>query len=981
MMAKRIISTILAFTMILSVLLSAVSCDEFLNELLDDSLEYEEEETTKEEKTTKKENKTEEETEEETEDDVITVETEEIVGPGGIYIPEDTETSIEGTTNPVETTEIPTECSHCECAWISGCHYCEFCGDKVWNCNDGDNDHRCDGCNDVLTDCFDKNSDGQCDMCNAKCALDLSDGYGVGSSDTYKENGVIMKDGNANAWLADNRADGITGVDNISFRGWVFLGDGITTEIVDFGYGFKQLEGIIWGSAPIVDENIFAPLEGRTATRRYDITIDLTGLETGEYDVYLYVKDAEGNVYCLDMWGEVWVNHVNSFETNSYEATAQDDVDYGVAENPLTESEIQLGFEFTQFATTDGEITTLADGTAIWQFGGFFEAYNEATGKYYFTTNILSAKDGASAAFVRGAKEGFTWDPGYFGEGGAGTPHTTATGKAGIYYNVRNGVLVLTIKTYNGTDDKCDVTEVKIPSCTGDITVVDLGNVIYFKSGDETVAKVVVGNAKTLGTVDGMVDFLTITTWDNQYIEIYDAYVAAELVGSDYGFANRIGKMQVTAFAYGSAQGIAYAPNLDVATTISVDKAVYTEGDFIAVTASYKDAALVGIYVAETYGSAEPVDYYVMGEKDGFANIPAGEYIIVLADMNINILKTINVTVNLGGLVSSYGPADFMARPNTSFGATFGTTLSLGEDGKYVTLTMDPDAPGIGGAHGTDYNWYFAFVGLPGYELTASPYMVIKYRTTATNIDKQEMFIATGATTFAGPGSNIVFTEKMICDGNWNYLYINFEDYGVTDANTMNVLRFDFINGAPKGSTIDIEYINFYNTAEDAYKSTLEPKTYADPSDYVQVSNEVYLATADDGSFAPIVNAINLLNRDKQIGENGRYAISNNGWLWLSNTDTTLDLSKYSKMIITFTTDTSEVTQNGYNNNTNKFEILNYHGTLATGVYTLDHNSWCWNTCEIDLTGVNYNGEVLLRMYNGGIPGTWYVIESIVLVP
>ena len=971
-MVKRIISTILAFTMILSVLLSAVSCDEFLNELLDDSLEYEEE-TTKEEKTTKKENKTEKETEEETED-VITVETEEIVGPGGIYIPEDTETSIEGTTNPVETTEMPTECSHCECAWISGCHYCEFCGEKRWNCQDNDNDHRCEGCNDVLTDCFDKNSDGQCDMCNAKYVLDLSAGNGMGSPDTYKENGVIMADGWANEWIANNRADGITGVDNISFRGWVFLGDGITTEIVDFGYGFKQLEGIIWGSAPIVDENIFAPLEGRTATRRYEITIDLTGLETGEYDVFLYVKDAEGNVYCLDMWGEVWVNHVNSYEQNEYAGTAQGDIDYGVENQPLTESELVLGFENAIFPTIDGKITTTADGTAIWQFGGFFEAYNEATGKYYFTTNILSANNGASAAFVRGSKEGFTWDPGYYGEGGTGTPHTTTTGKAGIYYNVRNGVLVLTIKTYNGTDNKCDVTEVNVSGCSGNITVVDLGNVIYFKSGDQTAVKVVVGNAKTLGTVDGMVDFLTITTWDNQYIEIYDAYVAAELVGSDYGFANRVGTMQVTAFAYGSAKDVSYNDNLDVATSISTDKAVYTKGEFITVTASHASKAYVGIYKA---GTTDLVAFYEMGAAPGFENIPAGKYDVVLADYidpSIRLAK-VEITVNSYNLISSYDAVAMAARPNTTFGSTFGTNISLSKDGSYVTLTTD-DA-----VQGTDYCWYFAFAGLPGYELIASPYMVVKYRTTATNIDKQEMFIQTGTISFGWDVSNIQFTEKMVCDGNWNYLYINFEDYGVTDASTMNILRFDFINGAPSGSTIDIEYINFYKTAEDAIASTKEPKVFADPSDYVKVSNEVYLATADDASFAPIVNAINSFNSDKQIGENGRYAINNNGWLWLSDMDTTLDLSKYSKMIITYTCDTSEVTKSGYNDNTNKFELLNFNGTLATGVYTLDHSSWCWNTCEIDLTGVDHNGEVLLRMCNGGIPGTWYVIESIVLVP
>ena len=141
-------------------------------------------------------------------------------------------------------------------------------------------------------------------------APEISDltGNGMASPDQYRENGnVVVNDGQANVWILNNRANGITGVDNISFRGWVFLGDGINVEIADFGYMLGIGTDIVWGSAPIVDEAIFAPLEGRTATRRYDITIDLTSLAAGEYDVFLYVKDADGNIYKIDIWAEVWV--------------------------------------------------------------------------------------------------------------------------------------------------------------------------------------------------------------------------------------------------------------------------------------------------------------------------------------------------------------------------------------------------------------------------------------------------------------------------------------------------------------------------------------------------------------------------------------------------------------------------------------------------------------------------------------------------
>ena len=136
----------------------------------------------------------------------------------------------------------------------------------------------------------------------------LSGTTGMHSPDTYRENGVVMVDGGADQWILNNRANnGISGVDNIGFRGWAFIGDGKTVAVKEFGYGFKQVEGITWGFEPIVDENLYAPLEGRTEVRRYDITIDLTGLAAGEYDVILYVKDAEDNVYVLDRWVDVWV--------------------------------------------------------------------------------------------------------------------------------------------------------------------------------------------------------------------------------------------------------------------------------------------------------------------------------------------------------------------------------------------------------------------------------------------------------------------------------------------------------------------------------------------------------------------------------------------------------------------------------------------------------------------------------------------------
>ena len=885
-MTKRIISMVLAFAMVLSILLSAVSCDELLGELLADpgeneaqsNIEDDIEETTKEEKTTKKEKPTktaateEEVTEEYTEDETTYV-----------Y-----ETTYSGETAPVERptrpavteieTEDETECGHCECAWI-GCHYCEFCGMQLSSCADYDGDHKCDGCGTTLSTCADYNRDHMCDECGNilsacadknsdhicdKCGMTLSEcvnrnddhtcdecgkvlsectdrdgngscdvcgvfvGYpglstnGMHSPDTYRENGVVMKDGEADKWILNNRYNGITGVDTIGFRGWAFVGDGKTTGIVDFGYGFKQVEEITWGFEPIVDEYLFAPLENRTETRRYDITIDLTDLPTGEYDVILYVKASDGNIYIMDRWADVWVNHVNTYEQNSASSSASEDIDWGYVNQPLSES----GFAFEVLTEGIGlaggtaGIITEKNGVAVWQFnGGFSEYYATTTGKYYYNVDFYSGGP-AAGAFVRGWKEGFTgWDPNYIGAVGNDNNYlhqNVAFGKAGIYYYVQEGSLVITVTSWNNggkiTDD--DVTRVSILGCDGNITVVDLGNVIYFKSGESTVAIVELAGSANYGDITKpMCEYAKLTTWDGQIVEINNPLITADYAGIHIGLAQRVGTMDIKSVAYGSAKDVQYNTTLDIPMYIETDKKMYSEGEMIYVSASCSNNAYVVAYIA---GTTDIADYYVMGKKDGFEGLTAGKYDIALVDYNdiSTIYRMTTITVNPEGFVSGYDAENLAKRDNKVFGSTFGTKVALSNDKTYVTLTTDRVCMSNG-----DYNWYFAYPNVAGHEITASNYMVIKYRTNATNIDRNEILIQTSTIPLGASGLFQISEDKMIYDGEWHYLYINFEAYGVTDMDTCDVLRFDFLNGAPDGSTIDIEFINFYSSrtaAQDA---------------------------------------------------------------------------------------------------------------------------------------------------------------------
>ena len=134
--------------------------------------------------------------------------------------------------------------------------------------------------------------------------------------------------------------------------------------------------------------------------------------------------------------------------------------------------------------------------------------------------------------------------------------------------------------------------------------------------------------------------------------------------------------------------------------------------------------------------------------------------------------------------------------------------------------------------------------------------------------------------------------------------------------------------------------------------------------------------------FDPIVNVINAYNPDKPTHANGNYAISADGLLWLASPYTPIDLSEYSKAIITFTCDAGDGTRGAYDaKGNNSFKILNFNEILATGEYSLPSNSWTWTTCKIDLTGIDYCGEVLFGLTDNGLSGIWYVIDSIVLVP
>ena len=104
------------------------------------------------------------------------------------------------------------------------------------------------------------------------------------------------------------------------------------------------------------------------------------------------------------------------------------------------------------------------------------------------------------------------------------------------------------------------------------------------------------------------------------------------------------------------------------------------------------------------------------------------------------------------------------------------------------------------------------------------------------------------------------------------------------------------------------------------------------------------------------------------------------------------DLSKYSKAIVYFGIDASQNSQDAYKALASKNLIITSSSVaqdatpasgsiVASGQYDMPalNASWTLVTCEIDLTNVNYSGNLYLYPQTPG--GTFMLFHSMVLIP
>ena len=309
------------------------------------------------------------------------------------------------------------------------------------------------------------------------------------------------------------------------------------------------------------------------------------------------------------------------------------------------------------------------------------------------------------------------------------------------------------------------------------------------------------------------------------------------------------------------------------------------------------------------------------------------------------------------------GDANYLAQVAGSGNQIASAVLS--DDGTYVTITS-----GAGG----DPNFFV----LPGGSAMAGvQYATLVYR---TNIAAGgEFFI--GSASITGGADELKF--DYVADGEWHVLLLDLTAHSTVVDGLVNYLRYDFYMGG-EGQSIDVKEIVLFNSIESYNKyygiADEEPE---DPAPSVEPLVVDLNTEANSAFYNANWPAAGISTSFHKLGYNNFLACG------------TLDLSQYSKAEIVYSFDgtpgvtdvrvdaalsnaiglKSEASAYGWYNNE-----PNFSGDLGHTDYVFSNGGWtAYRTAEIDLSAVDYNGEVWISIYNP--EGTEIVIHSLTLIP
>ena len=287
---------------------------------------------------------------------------------------------------------------------------------------------------------------------------------------------------------------------------------------------------------------------------------------------------------------------------------------------------------------------------------------------------------------------------------------------------------------------------------------------------------------------------------------------------------------------------------------------------------------------------------------------------------------------------------------------------TMSSDGSYITIT-----PGDVG----DPYYQLPMVNGKGY---VAKYVAIKYRTSSL-FTYSEMFVGSGSGP-CGAGDHIRF--DLTCDGRWNLAIVDLSQATAVREGVINYLRWDCFAGRSE-EPIDLAYIAAFDSAEAAQKydqrfAGVYVDAYQVPQCTWRVSGHCpEIVPANGHSLSAIVEAGGI--------ESG--ALLHQGSIYLGH----FNLAQFSKMIIHYGVDNSQVTMDHWKSNANnRFMITNQdvnmvmspeeEQIIASVEYT--PTGWPMHTVEIDLTDVNYKSDTYVAWDT--LPGTFMLIGAIELV-
>lgn len=575
------------------------------------------------------------------------------------------------------------------------------------------------------------------------------------------------------------------------------------------------------------------------------------------------------------------------WEKNTYEYDPKSDCDEGI------KSIGDLAFCGREYLVLEGtqtpSIKASNDGISHIVFDGFGALVSMATGKYAYNVqfNAQNKLQDRAGAFVR-ANNVATWDSGLYGNmnpSGKGE-FMDAYGDAGIYYNVAKNTLYIYIKYVdpNNLEETAKVEKIVVNGVSHDITVVDLGNVIYFLSDTKTAVKISLeGEANYDVFIDGQVKKATVSTWNSdKEIVIDNPLICNDMRNSYYGFGMRSSTLSLNGFYMSSAEGVNVNDSLDETQYFVLDKDEYITTDKIGVVA--KGNGTIGLYNSEgklimhydVKDSAEfrfdTSDTNVKIDEQTLAKLKAGTYTVKFENEG-KLIWSATILVELAGAPVSLLSAESIKAQHDAYsdknGKTFGVTTELFDDGEYVRFTID----GTSTSH--DEQVFF----IDSTPVKGAKYIAIRYRTKSSK-KAGELFFGTSKYPYGGPSyfdyTHYSFTYTN--DGAWHDLIVDITK--LDDLSSITKARLDVINGGAKtGDTIDIAWIGFFRSRADiANCGKIEMLDYKDASEGYRMTTDSY---SENGTVANNGDAINWLKENRPHGIFNKDSVAFRGWVTL----------------------------------------------------------------------------------------------------